>query len=133
MPRKYEEHVGLMFDVLTLAFQTDSTRISSFIMAHDGSNRPYPQIGVSEGHHDLSHHGGDKLKKEKITKINRFHLEQFARFLEVECADDYYESLDMESVLQPQSLLCYEMYGQPLDRGHGARVPSKEALRHVSQ
>ena len=52
-----------------------------------------------------------------------------ARFLEVECADDYYESLDMESVLQPQSLLCYEMYGEPLDRGHGAplrlQMPTK--------
>ena len=52
-----------------------------------------------------------------------------ARFVEVECADDYYESLDMESVLHPQSLLCYEMYGQPLDRGHGAplrlQMPTK--------
>ncbi len=52
-----------------------------------------------------------------------------ARFLEVECADDYYESIDMESVLQPQSLLCYEMYGQSLDRGHGAplrlQMPTK--------
>ena len=52
-----------------------------------------------------------------------------ARFVEVECADDYYESLDMESLLQPQSLLCYEMYGKPLDRGHGAplrmQLPTK--------
>jgi DMSO/TMAO reductase YedYZ molybdopterin-dependent catalytic subunit len=52
-----------------------------------------------------------------------------ARFLEVECADDYYESIDMASVLHPQSLLCYEMYGQPLDRGHGAplrlQMPTK--------
>ena len=52
-----------------------------------------------------------------------------ARFLEVECADDYYESIDMESALHPQSLLCYEMYGKPLDRGHGAplrlQMPTK--------
>ena len=52
-----------------------------------------------------------------------------ARFVEVECADDYYESLDMASLLQPQSLMCYEMYGKPLDRGHGAplrlQMPTK--------
>src|SRR5688572_20983234 len=72
----------LMFDLLALAFQTDSTRISSFIMAHDGSNRSYPFIGVSDGHHDLSHHGGNQEKKEKISKINTFHATQFAYFLE---------------------------------------------------
>jgi DMSO/TMAO reductase YedYZ molybdopterin-dependent catalytic subunit len=58
-----------------------------------------------------------------------------ARFLEVECADDYYESIDMESLLQPQSLLCYEMYGQPLDRGHGAplrlQMPTKLGIKQA--
>jgi hypothetical protein len=71
-----------MYDLLALAFQTDTTRVSTFIVAHDGSNRPYPFIGVSEGHHDLSHHGNDESKKEKVAKINRFHMEQFAYFLE---------------------------------------------------
>lgn len=82
IPDRYEEHVKLMFDLLALAFQTDTTRVSTFILAHDGSNRPYPLIGVSEGHHDLSHHGGDEVKKQKIAKINRFHVTQFAYFLE---------------------------------------------------
>lgn len=82
IPDTYEKHVRLMYDLLVLAFQTDSTRIGTFIMAHDGSNRPYPFIGVSEGHHDLSHHGGDKEKQAKIGKINRFHMEQFAYFVE---------------------------------------------------
>jgi hypothetical protein len=78
----YEQHLKLMFDVLTLAFQTDSTRISTFIMAHDGSNRPYPQVGISEGHHDLSHHRNDEEKKKKIARINRYHTTQFAYFLD---------------------------------------------------
>jgi hypothetical protein len=81
IPRSYEEHLKLMFDLLVLAFQTDTTRISTFIMAHDGSNRQYPFIGVRDGHHDLSHHGGDAEKKAKIAKINRFHATQFAYFL----------------------------------------------------
>jgi len=82
IPKDYEQHVRLMFDLLTLAFQSDTTRISSFILAHDGSNRPYPFIQVSEGHHDLSHHGNDEAKKAKIAKINRFHITQLAYFLE---------------------------------------------------
>lgn len=82
IPDTYEKHLRLMYDLLVLAFQTDSTRISSFIMAHDGSNRAYPFIGVSEGHHDLSHHGGSEEKLAKIAKINRFHMDQFAYFLE---------------------------------------------------
>jgi hypothetical protein len=81
IPGEYENHVKLMYDLMAVAFQTDTTRVSTFIIAHDGSNRPYPSIGVSEGHHDLSHHGGNEEKKQKIAKINRFHMEQFAYFL----------------------------------------------------
>jgi hypothetical protein len=81
IPDSYEQHIRLMFDLLALAFQTDTTRVSTFIMAHDGSNRPYSFIGVPEGHHDLSHHQDDAVKKEKIAKINRFHTTQFAYFL----------------------------------------------------
>jgi hypothetical protein len=82
MFENYEQQVRLMFDMLALAFQTDSTRVSTFIMAHDGSNRPYPFIGVSDGHHDLSHHRGDEHKKALIAKINRFHTTQLAYFLQ---------------------------------------------------
>ena len=70
-----------MFDLMVLAFQGDVTRISTFMFANEGSNRSYPFIGVPEGHHDLSHHGGDPKKHEKIKKINRFHVEQFAYLL----------------------------------------------------
>jgi hypothetical protein len=82
IPRSYEDHLKLMFDLMALAFQTDTTRIATFIMAHDGSNRQYPFIGVRDGHHDLSHHGGNEEKKAKIAKINRFHVTQFAYFLD---------------------------------------------------
>lgn len=81
VPQSYREHVRLMFDVMTLAFRTDTTRIGTFVMAHDGSNRPYPEIEVREGHHDLSHHEGKAEKKDKIARINRMHMELFAGWL----------------------------------------------------
>ncbi len=71
-----------MFDVLALAFQTDSTRIATFVYANEGSTKSYRFIGVPEGHHDLSHHGSDPEKQAKIKKINIYHIEQFAYFLE---------------------------------------------------
>jgi hypothetical protein len=82
IPAEYGAHAGLMFDMLALAFQTDCTRIATFMLANDGSNRNYPGIGVTDGHHELSHHGRNKEKLEKIAKINRFHVEQFASFLQ---------------------------------------------------
>jgi hypothetical protein len=76
----FEQQMQLMYDVLALAFQTDSTRIATFVISHDGSNRPYPMIGIREGHHDLSHHRNDEEKKHKLAQINRYHVTQFARF-----------------------------------------------------
>jgi hypothetical protein len=81
IPGDFTEHVRLTYDLLALALQTDTTRIASFMVLHEGSNRPYPFIGVTDGHHDLSHHGNSEEKKAKIAKINRFHMEQFAYFL----------------------------------------------------
>lgn len=82
IPKEYAQHIRIMFDLLALAFQTDSTRVATFLIAHDGSNRSYPFVGVSDGHHDLSHHGGSADKKSKLAIINRFHITQFACFLE---------------------------------------------------
>jgi hypothetical protein len=81
IPKDYQEHLRLLTDLLVLAFQGDVTRIVTFVYANEGSNRAYPFVGVSEGHHDLSHHGRNKTKLEKIQKINTFHLEQFAYLL----------------------------------------------------
>jgi hypothetical protein len=71
-----------MYDLLAVAFQGDLTRVATFVHADEGSNRSYAFIGVSDGHHDLSHHGGDKEKQAKISQINQFHASQLAYFLE---------------------------------------------------
>ncbi|WP_435008135.1 DUF1552 domain-containing protein [Tundrisphaera lichenicola] len=82
VPEDNREHIRLMFDVLALAFQADSTRIATFAFANEASGKSYKFIGVPEGHHDLSHHGKDPEKLAKIKKINTYHIEQFAYFLE---------------------------------------------------
>lgn len=82
VPKAYAEHLKLMADLLVLAFQTDVTRVSTFVFANEGSNRSYPEIGVSDGHHSLSHHGRDAAKLQKIAKINTFHVEHLAYLLE---------------------------------------------------
>lgn len=81
IPGDFTEHVRIMYDLLALALQTDSTRIATMMVQHEGSNRAYPFIGVNEGHHEISHHGNNAGKKEKIAKINRFHIEQIGYFL----------------------------------------------------
>jgi hypothetical protein len=78
VPSDYAEHIRLLGDLMVLAFQTDTTRVSTFVFANEGSNRSYGFIGVPDGHHDLSHHESKEEKLEKIRKINRFHVEQFA-------------------------------------------------------
>ena len=82
IPKEYKEHLNLMADLLALAFQADLTRIATFVFANDGSNRNYRFLDVPEGHHDLSHHNGDKEKLAKIKKINTFHVSQLAYLLE---------------------------------------------------
>ena len=82
VPKEYEQHIRLLADLLVLAFQSDQTRICTFVLANEGSNRSYRFIDVPEGHHDLSHHGGNKEKQAKIAKINRFHIQQLAYTLE---------------------------------------------------
>ncbi|MFK8113362.1 MAG: DUF1552 domain-containing protein [Rubripirellula sp.] len=81
-PDDYGEHIRLMCDMMVLAFQTDRTRIASFMFADAGSNRSYRHIDVPDGHHDLSHHRGDQNKHKKIREINRFHVAQLAYFLQ---------------------------------------------------
>ena len=81
-PDDIGEHIRLMFDLVALAFQCDMTRICTFMYANEGSTRSYPSINVPDGHHDLSHHGGDPKKHEKLKIINRFHIEQFAYLLD---------------------------------------------------
>jgi hypothetical protein len=81
-PESFKEHLRLMMDMMVLAFKTDSTRISTFLMAHDGSTRNFQEIGVSDGHHNISHHQGNKDNLEKLAKIDQFYMDQFAYFLD---------------------------------------------------
>ena len=81
IPTNHGEHIRVMFDLMLLAFQTDTTRIATFMLAHDGSNRNFPDIGVTDSHHGLSHHQRDPQKLEKIAKIDRFYIDQLAYFM----------------------------------------------------
>jgi len=82
IPVDFEEHVTLMYDLMTVAFQTDSTRIATFMVGREGSNNTYRNIGVPDAHHGISHHRGDVEKVEKLTKINEYHATLFARWLQ---------------------------------------------------
>ncbi len=82
VPPEYAEHAKLMFDLQLLAMQGDITRVITFQLARETSNRTYPEIGVSDPHHPLSHHGGDREKIDKMAKINQFHVSLFTYFLE---------------------------------------------------
>jgi len=81
IPTDYAEHIQLLFDILALAFQTDSTRVATLLLAHDGSNRSFDQIGISEGHHDLTHHRNQRDRIDKVADIDLWYVQQFARFL----------------------------------------------------
>lgn len=82
IPDVYADHVALMFDLQLLAFQTDATRISTFMMSREVSSRTYPELGVPDPHHPMSHHQGDAQKIAKLAKINAFHIGLFASFLD---------------------------------------------------
>jgi hypothetical protein len=81
LPENYADLAKLQFDLLALAFQTDSTRIATMMLANEGSGRSYVALGAPEGHHELSHHGGDPEKLRKIAAINRHHIELLAHLL----------------------------------------------------
>ncbi len=81
IPAAYDDYISLMFQMLALAFETDSTRIASLLLAHDGSNRSFSEIGISEGHHSLSHHRDEADLIQKVAQIDRFYVSQLAEFL----------------------------------------------------
>jgi hypothetical protein len=80
-PADLEEHFKLMGDLLVLAFQADVTRVATCMFGREGSEQRYTMAGISEGHHELTHHRGDPAKIAKVRTINTFHIEQFARFI----------------------------------------------------
>ena len=82
IPTNYEEHVKLMLDLLTIAYQTDLTRVSTFLMAREASQRAYPEVGVPDAHHPLSHHAKNPEKGAKLAKVNTFHITLFTHLVE---------------------------------------------------
>jgi len=82
IPASYEEHVKMMYDLLVLAYRTDITRVSTYMVSRETSNRTYPQLGVPDGHHEISHHQNlpDAIKKN--IKIQTYHVGLFAQFIE---------------------------------------------------
>ena len=82
IPDSFEEHVGLMYDLLAVAYQADVTRVFTFMLSRELSQRTYPQIGVTEQHHSVSHHGNDAQKIAQNVKVNVYHMGLFARFIE---------------------------------------------------
>ena len=82
IPETFAEHVSLMFDLQALAFQADITRIATTMIAREGSTRTYPEIGVADPHHPLTHHRNNPEWIEKVTQINEFHMGLFAKFIQ---------------------------------------------------
>ena len=82
IPGNFQDHIRIMFDMLLLAFQTDSTRIATFLLANEGSNRAFPEIGIPEGHHYLSHHRQQADMMDKVAEIDLWYTQQLAYFLE---------------------------------------------------
>jgi hypothetical protein len=78
VPGEFPKYARLMMDLVVAALQTNTTRVATFMLANEGSNRTFPFIDVRDGHHSISHHAGNQEKLEKIAKIDRFYVEQFA-------------------------------------------------------
>ncbi len=111
VPESYEEHVALMFDLLAVAYQADLTRVFTFMMAREVSQRTYPNLGVTEPHHSISHHGNRPAAIEGHTKVNTYHVTLLARFLE-----RLRSTQDGDGSLLDHSLI---VYGSGMSDGNG--------------
>ena len=111
VPDSYEEHVSLMFDLLAVAYQADLTRVFTFMMAREVSQRTYPELGLTEPHHAISHHQGRPEQMVKHTKLNVYHVGLFARFI-----NRLKSTPDGEGSLLDHSLIAY---GPGMSDGNG--------------
>lgn len=102
VPADFAEHAKLMFEMLALAFQADLTRVCTVMVGRESSIRSYDQLGIPESHHQLSHHRNDPATLEKLTRIQTYHMTQFARFI-----DNLYSRRDAEASLLDRSMIVY--------------------------
>jgi hypothetical protein len=110
MPSNYEEHARLMYDLQVLAYQSDMTRVVTFAMAREKSERAYREIGLDEGHHALTHHGGNAAMIGKVVQLEAYHSKQFAYFL-----DRMRSTPDGDGSLLDHSVI---LYGSSLSDGN---------------
>jgi hypothetical protein len=110
IPLKYSDYAKLMYDLQAVAFQADLTRVTTLVYSREASSHTYPEIGINDGHHPLSHHGGKKDSIEKLKKINAFHVGLFAYFL-----DKLKNTPDGDGSLLDHSML---VYGSSLSDGN---------------
>ena len=110
VPQVFEEYAALMFDLMAVAYQTDLTRVATFLMGREKSVRTYPEIGVPDPHHPLSHHAGMPAQLEKVSKVSTFHVKLFAAFL-----DKLRNTPDGDGTLLDHSML---MYGGGISNGN---------------
>ena len=130
-----------MFDMLVLAFQTDSTRVATLLLSHDGSNRSFDQIGIFEGHHDLSHHQNRPDWVAKVADIDLWYVRQFGKFLE---KLDATKDVDGRSLLH-NSMIVYGSGNADANRhthdnlpvvlagGGGGRLSAGRYIKHGSK
>ena len=109
-PEDFSEHARLMMDLMVIAYQADLTRVVSFMLAREGSNRSYRAIGISDGHHDCTHHQNNPEKIEKTIKINTYHVQQFAYLI-----DRLKNTLDGDGTLLDHSMI---LYGSSINDGN---------------
>jgi hypothetical protein len=102
VPTDFGEHSHLIFDLLTLAFQTDQTRVATLLLGIEQSSRNYPEIGITDGHHGLTHHQGNPEKIEKVRLINEYHVRQFTYLL-----DKLKATKDGDGTLLDNSMIIY--------------------------
>ncbi len=103
IPGNFGDHMEIMYDLLALAFQTDSTRVATLLLSYDGSNRAFPDLNITEGHHYLSHSQQKPKLAKKVAEIDRYYMTRFARFLEKLATT---EDVDGNSVLH-NSMIVY--------------------------
>ncbi len=141
IPATQAEYVELMYDMMLLAFKTDSTRVATFVLGHDGDNRSFSEIGITEGHHDLSHHQNNAERVDKVAQIDRWYVEQFSKFL---VRMDHTIDVDGNSLLHNSRILygsgnadgnrhTHDNLPLLLAGGGGGRLNSGRYVDHGSQ
>jgi hypothetical protein len=110
IPDEFDDHAKLMIDLQVIAFQADLTRVGTLMIAREGSNRPYKQVGVADGHHSVTHHQNDPDKIAKTIKINEVHVKTFAYYVE-----KMKSTADGDGTLLDHSML---LYGSSINDGN---------------